>query len=108
MPSYLGDAHQVWTSFICCSYKASSAAPALSLSGNSWKESDGKAVDMGLFRDGRADILVSEVESGRIEDEVILAAGTARRGREVAIRLSMTVCEALFVGYQEDLWDTSA
>lgn len=47
IPSYLGLAHQAFTSFSCCSYSASSAAPALADSERSWKASEGRAVDIG-------------------------------------------------------------
>lgn len=55
IPSNRGLCHHASTSLICCSYKASSAAPALSAVGNSWYASPGKADDTGGCTVGRDD-----------------------------------------------------
>ena len=66
IPSYLGLAHHASTSFNCCSYKASSAAPAFCDSRRSWNESDGWVADIGFSRGFSADILWADIVKFRI------------------------------------------
>lgn len=66
IPSYLGLAHQACTSLICCSYSASSAAPAFWDSGSVWKESEGRVVVIGLSRGFNGAILGAAIERARI------------------------------------------
>jgi hypothetical protein len=86
IPSYLGDAHQASTSFNCCSYIASSAAPAFWLSGRSWKESDGRTVDIGFTTGGKADGAILAAVTDISRNWVVLAMRevATRRGTEIA------------------------
>lgn len=86
MPSYLGLAHHASTSFNCCSYSASSAAPAFSSSGSNWKESDGKAVEMGWEMDGRAAVVRDDIVKGLDNELMVLTAATRRGSRQAALR----------------------
>lgn len=87
MPSYRGLAHHASMSLICCSYNASSAAPAFWLSGSNWKESEGRAVDIGGDTCGRekAAILCAAIEKARGCMALGFLTEVARRMLAVAI-----------------------
>lgn len=91
IPSYRGLAHHASTSLICCSYKASSAEPAFSASGSSWKESDGNVAVMGCSRGLREDMLWCTIENVRIMDLPDFADVASLLGRVVgALRSILT------------------
>ena len=86
IPSYLGLAHHASTSLICCSYSASSAAPAFSDSGSSWNESEGRAADTGCSKGFKEDIRCADIEKFRTSWQAVDLATTRRGTVEATLR----------------------